>query len=619
MTASARAIQTGAGREGKIAMPADWSALFNAERFMPHGHCFLWLPGVLWLHVISDAVIAIAYFSIPFALARFIRLRTDLAFKPVFAMFGVFILACGLTHLFDIATIWYPLYWEQGLVKALTAIASIGTAFLLWPLIPQALALPSPSALEHSNQLMRQEIEARERTQQELTKTLQNLAGSNAEMEYNAMHDSLTGLANRTLLKQRLTQSIENARRKRCMVAVAFLDIDHFKVVNDSLGHSMGDALLKTVGDRLAWAVRETDTVARLGGDEFVVVLTDQAELQNILLVAQKLANAISQDVAIKSHQVTVSASIGVSVFPQDGEDGETLMKHADAAMYRAKAQGRNNIQFYTREMHDKAVVRMELESSLRRALERGEFFLHYQPQADLKTGKIVGVEALVRWRHPELGVVSPADFIPLAEEIGLIIPLGEWVLRTACAQSKVWHLAGLPRLTMSVNFSMRQFSSNDLPLVLAAVLRDTALPPELLRLELTESSMSFDVERAIVTMTELKALGVELSIDDFGTGYSSLSYLKRFPIDELKIDQSFVRDISFDTDDAAIVASIIALARNLKLRVVAEGVETGDQLDYLKLRGCDEMQGYLFARPMPADEVEQMVRQERRLPATAA
>jgi diguanylate cyclase (GGDEF)-like protein len=595
-------------------MPAELTTLFSTESFMPHGHCFLWLPGVLWLHVLSDVVIALAYFSIPFALARFIRQRKDLIFKPVFVMFGVFILACGLTHLFDIATIWYPVYWAQGMVKAVTALASIATAILLWPLIPQALALPSPAALARSNQLMREEFEARERAQQELAKTLQSLAGSNAEMEFNAMHDSLTGLANRVLLRQRLAQSIENARRKRGMVAVVFLDIDHFKVINDSLGHSMGDALLKTVADRLSWSVRETDTVSRLGGDEFVVVLTDQTDLQHVLRVTQKLADAISQDVAIKSHQVTVTTSVGVSVFPQDGEDGETLMKHADAAMYRAKSEGRNNIQFYTREMHDHATQRLALEAGLRRALERGEFFLNYQPQVDLKTGRIVGVEALVRWRHPELGIVSPADFIPLAEEIGLIVPLGEWVLRTACAQSKRWNQAGLPRLTMSVNFSMRQFSRNDLPLILAAVLRDTALQPDLLRIELTESSMSFDVERAIVTMTQLKELGVELSIDDFGTGYSSLSYLKRFPIDELKIDQSFVRDIAFDADDAAIVASIIALARNLKLRVVAEGVETGDQLDYLKLRGCDEMQGYLFARPMAAEEVEKMVRDERRL-----
>jgi diguanylate cyclase (GGDEF)-like protein len=595
-------------------MSANWTTLFSSENFMPHGHCFLWLPEVLWLHVVSDIVIALAYFSIPFALMRFASKRKDLAFKPIFLMFGIFILACGLTHLFDIATIWYPVYWSQGLVKAVTAMASIMTAILLWPLIPKALALPSPALLETSNRLMRQEIAARELAQQELAKSVRNLAGSNAEMAFNSTHDTLTGLVNRNLLSQRLKQSIENARRSRSMVAVAFLDVDHFKVINDSLGHSMGDELLKTVADRLSWAVRETDTVARLGGDEFVVVLTEQTDLKNVMRVVQKLATALSQDVTIQSNQLTISCSIGVSIFPQDGDDGEVLMKYADAAMYRAKGQGRNNIQFYTREMHDKAVQRLALESSLRRALEREEFFLKYQPQVDLKTGKIVGVEALIRWRNPERGVVSPAEFIPLAEEIGLIVPLGEWVLRTACAQSKAWDGAGLRRLTMSVNFSMRQFAHNDLSIVLGTVLRDTALSPERLRIELTESFMSFDVERAIVTMGQLKALGVELSIDDFGTGYSSLSYLKRFPIDELKIDQSFVRDIVTDADDAAIVASIISLARNLKLRVVAEGVETDGQLDYLKAHGCDEMQGYLFARPVEADELEHMVRQEKRL-----
>jgi diguanylate cyclase (GGDEF)-like protein/PAS domain S-box-containing protein len=429
-----------------------------------------------------------------------------------------------------------------------------------------------------------------------------------AELEFQANRDVLTGLANRSLLRDRLNQAIAYAGRYNHQVWVVYIDLDSFKFVNDTLGHKAGDLLLQAVSERLLLTVRETDTVARLGGDEFVLLLPEREDEHLKAGVVQRIMDVVARPLLIEGHEFFVTCSSGVAAYPADGDNAEMLVKHADIAMYRAKELGRNNFQFYTSAMNERALERLRIEGDLRNALERGEFLLHYQPQVDLHSGKIVGMEALIRWLHPELGMVSPLRFIGLAEETGLIIPIGAWVLRTACAQCQAWQQAGLGRLRIAVNLSARQFAQQDLVRFIADVLEDTGLDPTCLEIELTESLVMKDVERAIGVLRDLKSLGVHISVDDFGTGYSSLSYLKRFPIDVLKIDQSFVRDITLDSDDAAIVASIISLAHSLRLHVIAEGVETEEQLAYLRQHRCDEMQGYYFSRPVSASEFGQLL-----------
>ncbi|MES2932667.1 MAG: EAL domain-containing protein [Pseudomonadota bacterium] len=435
------------------------------------------------------------------------------------------------------------------------------------------------------------------------------------ELEFQANRDILTGLANRNLLRDRLSQAIGYAARTQRPVWVIFVDLDRFKYVNDTLGDKAGDMLLNLVAERLLSVVRETDTVARLGGDEFVLLLAERSEESLTTSVVQRILDVVMQPMTILEHEFFLTCSAGVATYPADGDTPETLMKHADIAMYRAKEIGRNNFQFYTHAMNERALERLRIEGDLRHALGHDEFVLHFQPQVDLRSGRIVGMEALIRWQHPQLGMVPPSRFIGLAEETGLILPIGAWVLRTACAQNKAWQQAGLGFLRMAVNLSARQFAQVDLVQSIAAALADTGLEPRFLEIELTESLVMTDVERAIGVLRELKALGVQLSIDDFGTGYSSLSYLKRFPIDVLKIDQSFVRDITVDPDDAAIAVLIISLAHSLKLQVIAEGVETEAQLTYLCQHYCDEIQGYFFSRPVPAAQFEQILRQGKCLP----
>ena len=433
-----------------------------------------------------------------------------------------------------------------------------------------------------------------------------------SQLERQANYDELTGLANRNLFQDRLNQALIFSRRHECGLAVLFIDLDNFKNINDSLGHDAGDALLTQVASRLTCSVREGDTVARLGGDEFVLLLSEIRAEDDVSAITQKLLKAMSAPFDIGGHELHITCSIGIASYPKDGKDRQTLLKNADAAMYRAKDLGRNNAQFYAAEMNVKAMERLMLESGLRHALERNEFLLHYQPQVDLRTGEITGMEALVRWQHPELGLVSPARFIPVAEESGLIVPLGEWVLRTACAQNKAWQRAGLKPISVAVNLSARQFRQPNLVEVVAGILRETELDPAHLELELTESLVMQNVEVTIATLDRLKAMGIKLSIDDFGTGYSSLSYLKRFPIHTLKIDQSFVRDITTDPSDAAIAKTIIAMAHELGLMVIAEGVETEEQKSFLQQRHCDEMQGFFFSKPVPATEFEILLREGR-------
>ncbi|GJH38983.1 EAL domain-containing protein [Paraburkholderia hospita] len=428
------------------------------------------------------------------------------------------------------------------------------------------------------------------------------------QLEYQANYDSLTRLPNRNLLRDRLQHALIVAQRHHKGVAVVFIDLDGFKNVNDSLGHSVGDRLLSVVADRLARCARASDTVARHGGDEFVIVMTDTVDEQSLIAWMERVRASISEPVWLDGTELYVGCSMGASLFPQDGDDAETLMKKADLAMYRAKDMGRNTFQFYQPEMNVSAGARLNLERRLRRALRDNEFLLHYQPQVDIETGQVVGMEALVRWSDPEVGLIPPSQFIPVAEESGLIGPLSEWVLREACRQNKAWQDEGLPAARVSVNLSARQFQQRDIAKLVMQVLEETGLDPQYLELELTESTIMRNAEEAVSMLNELHALGIGLAIDDFGTGYSSLSYLKRFPVDRLKIDRSFVSDIGESSDDETITSAIIALAHSLNLQVIAEGVETSTQLDFLKERACDEMQGYFFAKPMPHDAIPGML-----------
>jgi diguanylate cyclase (GGDEF)-like protein/PAS domain S-box-containing protein len=434
------------------------------------------------------------------------------------------------------------------------------------------------------------------------------------QLEYRANFDTLTGLANRNLLQDRLQQALSYAARSNRTVWVAFVDLDRFKFVNDSAGHNCGDVLLKVVAERLKAGVRATDTVGRIGGDEFVLVLPQSETRPMTANTIEKIMAQIARPVPIGGKEFFVSCSVGISVFPTDGVSPETLLMHADIAMFRAKEMGRNNYQFFEPGLNTRTQARLRIEGALRNALGRGEFMLYYQPQVDLKTGKIVGAEALIRWQHPEFGMVLPADFIALAEETGLIVSIGAWALRTACAQNKAWQKVGFGKLRIAVNLSAIQFAQPDIVQTVAAALDESGLDPACLEIELTESVVMHDVERTIATLHQLKALGVGLSVDDFGTGYSSLAYLKRFPIDVLKIDQSFVRDIATNPGDATIVDSIIGLAHNLGLHVIAEGVETAEQLAYLRHQECDEIQGYYFSRPMSATAITQTLQEGKNL-----
>ncbi|TAN47811.1 MAG: EAL domain-containing protein [Methylococcaceae bacterium] len=424
-------------------------------------------------------------------------------------------------------------------------------------------------------------------------------------LDFMAHFDSLTGLPNRELFADRLQQIIAEHTRYKRYVAILFLDIDNFKVVNDALGHPAGDELLIAATERIRHVIRESDTIARFGGDEFTVMLADLEEPSYAAAVAQKILNAMTPPFLLgDEHEMYVSISIGIAVYPTDGGAIEPLLKNADTAMYYAKSQGKNNYQFFAEDMNVEAQQRLEMERHLRNALQRQEMTLHYQPQLDLLSGETVGVEALLRWSSPVLGQVTPARFIPIAEETGLIIPIGAWVLRTACQQARVWRDMGLPHLRMAVNLSVRQFRHAELKETVLEALQENGLPADALELEITESMMMQGTECTMSILRELKAIGIRISVDDFGTGYSSLSYLKRFPIDTLKIDQSFVRDIASDPDDAAIVSAIIAMAASLKLNTIAEGVETEQQADFLRRHECRYVQGYFFGMPQPAEQI---------------
>jgi diguanylate cyclase (GGDEF)-like protein len=441
---------------------------------------------------------------------------------------------------------------------------------------------------------------------------LQQRKRADDRVHHIAFHDDLTSLPNRLMLNQRLDEALSRHRRARSQLAILFMDLDRFKVINDSLGHEVGDVLLRQVADRLRAQSREGDTVARMGGDEFVVLIENRENLMDISAYARRLVEELSAPYLLGTKDYHVSLSIGISVFPSDGSDSQALLKAADVAMYRAKELGRNSYQFYLPSMNVHTVERLELESDLSRALERGEFFLQYQPKVEVATGLITGIEALLRWRHPVRGLVPPMDFIPLAEETGLIVPIGEWVLATACARNKTWQDQGLTKLGIAVNLSARQFADSMLLPKLTQIIHSSGLSPSSLELEITESAVMSHGESAVAVLDKLKSIGVQIAIDDFGTGYSSLAYLKRFPIDTIKVDRSFIRDIPSDSGDMKITRAIIAMAHGLRLKVVAEGVETVDQLKFLRAQRCDAVQGYFLYRPLPEDEVADVLKLNR-------
>jgi diguanylate cyclase (GGDEF)-like protein len=430
-------------------------------------------------------------------------------------------------------------------------------------------------------------------------------------VEYLAYHDGLTGLPNRSMFSKVLNQSINEAQRYERKLAVAFLDLDRFKQINDTLGHEAGDQLLKEVAVRLKGCVRSSDTVARLGGDEFVVLLPELEDEKYAAIVAQKILAAVARPFGLMGQEFRVTASIGICSYPQDGLDEQTLTKNADIAMYQAKAEGKNNFQFYSKKLNANSLERLTLESSLRHALERNEFRLHYQAKRDIASGRITGMEALLRWEHPDLGIVAPMQFIPIAEETGLIVPIGKWVLKTVCLQSISWQRQGLPALSIAVNMTARQFLDEQLLADVASLLTETGMDPHLLEIELNEGLLIHNVEKTMRILTGLRGLGVKIAVDDFGTGYSSLATLQRFPLDTIKIDRSLMRDVFGTADDTGLADAIIAMGKSLSLTVVAQGVETKEQAEHLRLHACDELQGFYFKRPLPVDEFTQLLRDQ--------
>ena len=744
--------------------------LLIPNEFMPHGHCYLWTPVLLWLYVVSDSVIALSYFTIPLALLYLVKKRKDIQFNWIFVMFSVFIFACGMTHLISIFTIWMPAYWVDASVKGITAIASAITAFMLWRLMPIALTMTSTKQLQKNIDQLQYEVKQRlqaesqleelnnnleaivQQRTQELTNavaelqheidrrkmienalfkekkqalvTLESIADgvittdmnsnvtylnpvaesmtgwtkedaigkpvlevfrilnestrklaanpvdvvlahgqvcglanhtmliaktghefaiedsaapiksvegemlgvvlvfhdvSNAKqmaekMSYLAEHDFLTDLPNRLLLTDRITQALNAAKRKKSRVAIIYLDIDHFKKINDTLGHEVGDQLLKVLSKKLQNCIRTTDTISRQGGDEFVILLSEIDSPMAPAEIAQKLLNATNDYYQIGTHELKVSASIGISIYPEDGESADMLMRNADAAMYYAKGLGRNNYQFFTKELSTRIADQVALENRLHKAANQNEFVLMYQPKISLKTGKIVGAEALIRWQHPENGLIAPNVFIPTAEDMGLIKVIGKWVLSEACRQNKAWQNMGLRPIPVAINVSAVELRHAGFLNEVSKVLLQSGLNPQYLELEVTETVAVHGDSEGIRDLISLKDMGVRLSIDDFGTGFSSLSYLKRLPIDTIKIDKSFIRDIKTDANDAAIITAIIKMSHSLNFKVIAEGVETAEQLAYLKQYECDEMQGFYFSKPITADEFSVLLKSEAML-----
>jgi diguanylate cyclase (GGDEF)-like protein len=482
----------------------------------------------------------------------------------------------------------------------------IGTLGIAINQMARDLARSHAALLQHQRTL---ETRVLERTEE--------LREANEKSEYLAYNDSLTDLPNRRMFSMLLERGIAQAKRHKRELAVMFFDLDRFKNINDTLGHDSGDQLLQEVSRRLTGCLRASDTVARLGGDEFVVLLSEIAHAGDVEKVAGNVLQAINRSMTLAGYEIRISASIGVSVYPRHGEDEQSLMKHADMALYRAKEDGKNTFRVFAEDMNSQSFERLALESSVRLAYERSEFEIHYQPKLVVGANRITGMEALLRWHHPELGVVSPVKFIPIAEETGLIVPIGKWVLRQACLQNVAWQKAGFPELCVAVNLSPRQFSDEHLLADITAILAETGLDPKLLELEITEGMLMQNIERSIEVLSALRKIGVKLAIDDFGTGYSSLAHLKRFPLDIIKVDRSFIRDLGDDAGDRGITEAIIAMGKTLSLTVIAEGVENREQLDFLEAHQCDEFQGFYFSKAVSADDFTKLLEKHR--PAVGA
>ena len=459
------------------------------------------------------------------------------------------------------------------------------------------------AALLAANQDAEKSAEAARAAMEEIQAANRAIRDGEERLRVQANYDSLTKLPNRTLFMDRLSHSLSRGRRDNSQIAVLFLDLDRFKKVNDTLGHSAGDRLLQEAARRLTSCVRETDTVARLGGDEFTVILPDLRNTHNTELVARKMLRCLAEPFVIDGAEMLVTGSLGITVFPDDGGDAETLLKNADTAMYKSKEDGRNTFRFFTAKMNAEALEYLELENALRHAIEREQFILHYQPIIDLKTGRVTSAEALLRWDHPERGIVAPTEFIPLAEDTGMIVPIGEWVFRTACDQMERWRDIGLSSLHVSVNLSARQSRDIAFKDMIHRILKETGADPKNITLEITESMFMEEDHRALAILSEFRTMGINLSLDDFGTGYSSLGYLKRFPVNILKIDRSFVVDIGKDTESQGLVEAIIAMAHSQNMKVIAEGAETEEQVAFLRSRECDEVQGFYFSQALPAEE----------------
>jgi diguanylate cyclase (GGDEF)-like protein len=704
-----------------------WNSLVAFGQFIPHGHCYLWKPELLGVHILSDSLIALAYYSIAISLIYFVRQRQDLPFNSIFLLFAAFIISCGTSHLSEIWTLWYPTYWLSGFIKAFTALVSIYTCFSLFKLIPKALNLPSSAQLEAANLELKREISDRQLAELALREnedrlqmaiasaqlgtwdwnlvtgelkwdtgckamfglppdantsievffeglhpddrsrlgeivqealnpassgaydteyrtigifdrverwlrakgkayfdadrkplrfigTVLNITGQKeveVQLIHDAFHDSLTRLPNRALFVKKLEQAIEQAKLDSSYrFAVLFVDVDRFKVINDSLGHLMGDKLLTAVAHRLKSCLRPADTVARLGGDEFTILLDDIQDLNDVINVIEQINVTLAESFNLHGQEVFTSASIGIAFGTSSYNQPQELIRDADIAMYRAKRLGKARYEIFDESMYTQATKLLQLEMDLRRAIERQEFQIYYQPIVSLETYKIIGFEALVRWQHPEIGFVCPDNFIPLAEETGLIVPIGYWVLEQACRQMHSWQLQYLNNLplTISVNISSRQFSDANLIEQIRQILQDTGLAGSSLKLEITETVLMENSESATAMLLQLQQMGIQLHLDDFGIGYSSLSYLHRFPSSALKIDRSFVSNIGGDKDKWPIVEAIISLARSLNIDVIAEGVETIEQLTQLQVKQCQQAQGYFFSRPLDSFSVEQLI-----------
>ena len=562
--------------------------------------------------------------AISAALYWFSQREQDVARHPGWTMLFaglVIVLAGDLLNLF-VDTSWgrslaLPSQLQDVALYGSWTVGNVLLAFGFWRWLPLVQQLKrAESALKGVNEALELQVQQRTGELREANNRLRHDIEERKQVERNirhmAHHDSLTDLPNRALFRDRLTHAMAQADRYQQKLAVMFLDLDRFKAINDTLGHSLGDQLLRIAAERLRTCVRDCDTVARLGGDEFTVIVEDVVDPQTAGVVAQKIVDTFAQPFNLLGHEVFVTTSIGITVYPDDGEQLDSLLRNADTAMYRAKGCGRNNFQFYVADMNVRARERLMLENALRRALVRDEFELYYQPRVDIYSGRVIGAEALLRWRHPDMGMIPPAEFVPILEETGMIIPVGEWALREACRQNRAWQTMELPPVRVAVNLSARQFVQKDLAGTVEQALADSGLSSAYLELEITEELLLENSLSNTATLNKLRDLGVHISIDDFGTGYSSLSYLKRLPINTLKIDKSFVRDITRDSDGAAIASAIIAMACSLRLNVLAEGVETEEQLSFLRAQGCNEIQGYSFSHPLSADDFEKLLRDGR-------